>query len=137
MNTGNLADDDTGEDSVPVKKTRAKRGTVAKTVKPVKVVTKENSEATVSVLTATLQNVNNMIAGFMGAQAFMLDDGESRALAESLAGIAKEVEIEISPLNQAIGNAVITFGMIYGLKYAMHKQMLAAAKGEADEINKG
>lgn len=116
---GNMVDDDNDDLVKPVKKTRAKR--------TAKLVDKSNNATSVGVLASTLANLNNFVVGFANAPAFKLDDSEAKVIAESLVAVANEVDIEISPLNQAIANAVMTVGLIYGVKYALHK----ASKEEA------
>ena len=88
-------------------------------------------EANQSALANTLALVNNLACAVAKAEHLMLEDSEAMLISDALLGIGDEIDVQVSPLTQALINAGTTIMFVYGSKIAMHK-MLKGATDESD-----
>lgn len=88
-------------------------------------------EANQGALANTLALVNNLACGVAKAEHLMLEDSEAMLISDALLGIGDEIDVQVSPLTQALINAGTTIMFVYGSKIAMHR-MLKGAENAAD-----
>lgn len=88
-------------------------------------------EANQAALANTLALVNNLACAMAGAAHLELADSEALLISDALLGVTDEIDVQVSPLTQALINAGTTIMFVYGSKIAMHK----LAKGSDDNAD--
>lgn len=101
----------------------AKRGRPPKTVKPVDPIDIERRNANQKALAGTLAMVNNTVCAVVKADYLSLTDQESDLIANGCLAIVDELDIQVSPLTEAVINLVTSLAFVYGSKIAIHKMM--------------
>jgi len=100
-----------------------KRGRPPKTAKTQDPIDIERRNANQKALSGTLAMVNNTACAMVKADYLALSTEESDLIANGCLAVVDELDIQVSPLTEAVVNLVTSLAFVYGSKIAMHKMM--------------